>query len=761
MKSPFKCGLVIGLDSIRNLHCNDNWNREEKMPDKPSMTLKVAEARQRDIGRQKVRIDGLSMRQINVTTGDVVEIKGKKTTAAIAWPAYPEDQNAGLIRMDKLLRNNADVGLSEKVTVTKANAKNAKVVTLAPFQTPVAIDYSFENFVKRKLLGYPLTEDDTVLIPILGKSLPFTVTSTNPKGIIRITEDTELKVVDKPVQVSEDALPRTSYEDIGGLGDQIRRIREMVELPMKHPELFHKLGIDPPKGVLLHGPPGCGKTLIAKAVANESASNFVVINGPEIMSKFYGESEQRLRQIFKDASAKAPTIIFIDELDAIASKRAEVTGEVERRVVAQLLALMDGMVSRGEVIVVGATNRPNAIDPALRRPGRFDREIEIGVPDRDGRREILLIHSRGMPLAKDVNLDLIAEKTHGYVGADLQALCRESAMKALRRFLPDIDFADKIITPELLDKLEVTHDDLLSGMKEIQPSAIREVFTEIPNIRWGDVGGLDHQVRELKEAIEWPLKFKESFNRMGISPPRGVLLFGPPGCGKTLLAKAVATESEVNFISIKGPALLSKWVGESEKAVREIFRKAKMSSPSIVFFDEIDSLAPKRGSGFGDSGTTERVISQLITEIDGLEMIKQIVIIAATNRPDIVDTALLRPGRFDRYVLIPPPNQKARLKILEIFTKEMPVTADVDLKVLSKTLEGFSGADIESLCREAAMLALREDMNTSKVSLKHFKAAQQKVHASITPEMMKFYEKAAENFKRTNVEVSTVINTTI
>ncbi len=731
------------------------------MPDKPSISLKIAEARQRDIGRQKVRIDGLSMRQINVTTGDVVEIKGKKITAAIAWPAYPEDQNAGLIRMDKLLRNNADVGLSEKVTVTKANAKNAKVVTLAPFQTPVAIDYSFENFVKRKLLGYPLTADDTVLIPILGKSLPFTVTSTSPKGIIRITEDTELKVIDKPVRVAEDdILTRTSYEDIGGLGGQIRRIREMVELPMKHPELFQKLGIDPPKGVLLHGPPGCGKTLIAKAVANESTSHFVVINGPEIMSKFYGESEHRLRQIFKDASSKAPSIIFIDELDAIASKRAEVTGEVERRVVAQLLALMDGMVSRGEVIVIGATNRPNAIDPALRRPGRFDREIEISVPDRDGRREILLIHSRGMPLAKDVNLDLIAEKTHGYVGADLQALCRESAMKALRRFLPDIDDAENLITPELLEKLEVTHDDLLSGMKEIQPTAIREVFTEIPNVRWNDIGGLDTQVRELKEAIEWPLKFKESFTRMGISPPKGVLLFGPPGCGKTLLARAVATESEVNFISIKGPALLSKWVGESEKAVREIFRKAKMASPTIVFFDEIDSLAPKRGSGFGNSGTTERVISQLLTEIDGLEMMKQIVIIAATNRPDIVDTALLRPGRFDRFVLIPPPTQKSRLKILEIFTKEMPIADDVDLKALAKSLEGFSGADIESLCREAAMLALREDMNTSIVKLKHFKGAMQKVHASITPEMMKFYEKAAEKFKRTNIEVSSV-NTTI
>jgi transitional endoplasmic reticulum ATPase len=668
--------------------------------------------------------------------------------------AYPEDQNAGLIRMDKLLRNNADVGLSEKVTVSKANAKNAKVVTLAPFQTPVAIDYSFENFVKRKLLGYPLTEDDTVLIPILGKSLPFTVTSTTPKGIIRITEDTELKVIDKPVQISEDALPRTSYEDIGGLGDQIRRIREMVELPMKHPELFQKLGIDPPKGVLLHGPPGCGKTLIAKAVANESAANFITINGPEIMSKFYGESEQRLRQIFKDASAKAPTIVFIDELDAIASKRAEVTGEVERRVVAQLLALMDGMVSRGEVMVVGATNRPNAIDPALRRPGRFDREIEIGVPDRDGRREILLIHSRGMPLAEDVNLDLIAEKTHGYVGADLQALCRESAMKSLRRFLPDIDFADKVVTPELLDNLEVTHDDIQSAMKEIQPSAIREVFTEIPNIRWTDIGGLDNQIRELKEAIEWPLRFKESFTRMGINPPKGVLLFGPPGCGKTLLAKAIATESEVNFISIKGPEVMSKWVGESEKAVREIFRKAKMAAPTIVFFDEIDALAPKRGSGFGDSGSTERVISQLLTEVDGLEMIKQVIIIAATNRPDIVDSALLRPGRFDRFVLIPPPNEKSRLKILKIFTKDMPTAKDIDIKQLAKDIDGFSGADIEALCREAAMLALREDMNQELVSKKHFEAAKKKVHASITADMMKYYEKAAENFKRSAVEVT-------
>ncbi|MEA2070442.1 MAG: CDC48 family AAA ATPase [Asgard group archaeon] len=724
------------------------------MSNSSSITLKVAEARPRDIGRQKVRIDGLSMRQINVTTGDVVEIKGKKTTAAIAWPAYPEDQNAGLIRMDKLSRKNANIGLSEKVTITKADAKNAKTVTLAPFQTPVSIDYSFENFVKRKLLGYPLTEGDMVLIPILGKSLPFTVTALKPEGIIRITEDTELKVIEKPLKVSEEELPRTSYDDIGGLGEQIRRIREMVELPMKHPELFQKLAIDPPKGVLLHGPPGCGKTLIAKAVANESAANFIVINGPEIMSKFYGESEQRLRQIFKDASSKAPTIIFIDELDAIASKREDVTGEVERRVVAQLLALMDGMVSRGEVMVIGVTNRPNAIDPALRRPGRFDREIEIGVPDRDGRREILLIHSRGMPLTQEVDLDYIAEKTHGYVGADLQALCRESAMKSLRRFLPDIEFADKVVTPDLLDKLEVTPEDIEAAMKEIQPSAIREVFTEIPNIRWTDVGGLENQVRELREAVEWPLKFKESFLRMGISPPRGLLLFGPPGCGKTLLAKAVATESEVNFISIKGPEVLSKWVGESEKAVREIFRKAKMSAPTIVFFDEIDALAPKRGSGYGDSGTTERVISQLLTEIDSLELYKQVVIIAATNRPDIVDSALLRPGRFDRFILVSPPDEKSRLKILKIFTKEMPLADNVDLKDLAKSVNGYSGADIEALCREAAMLALRDDMNTENVKMKYFNEAMKKVHPSITPEMMDFYQKAAERFKRARVEVS-------
>lgn len=723
------------------------------MPGKSSITLKVAEARQRDIGRQKVRIDGLSMRQINVTTGDVVEISGKKSTAAIAWPAYPEDQNAGLIRMDNLLRRNAGVSLGDKIKISKADAKNAKIVTLAPFQTPVNIDYSFQNFVKRKLLGYPLTEEDTVLIPILGKSLPFTVTSTTPKGIIRITEDTQLKVIDKPIQVTDSALPRTSYEDIGGLGDQIRRIREMVELPMKHPELFQKLGIDPPKGVLLHGPPGCGKTLIAKAVANESAANFVVINGPEIMSKFYGESEQRLRQIFKDAGSKAPSIIFIDELDAIASKRADVTGEVERRVVAQLLALMDGMVSRGEVIVVGATNRPNAIDPALRRPGRFDREIEIGVPDRDGRKEILLIHSRGMPLAEDVDLDFIAEKTHGYVGADLQALCRESAMKALRRYLPEIDFADKLITPELLDNLEVKQADLLGAMKDIQPSAIREVFTEIPNIHWSDVGGLNDQIRELQEAIEWQLKHRDSFKRMGINPPKGVLLFGPPGCGKTLLAKAVATESEVNFISIKGPEILSKWVGESEKAIREIFRKAKVSAPTIIFFDEIDALAPKRRSGFGDSGTTERVISQLLTEIDGLEIIKQVVIIAATNRPDLVDSALLRPGRFDRFVLIPPPDLKSREKILEIFTRDMPLADDVEIAQIASTIDGFSGADIESLCREAAMLALREDMDADKVLAKHFRLALKKIHPSITQETMKFYQRAAEKFKRATAEV--------
>ena len=570
---------------------------------------------------------------------------------------------------------------------------------------------------------------------------------TDPKGIVLIGDETDIIVREEPVKEEMLMLPQVSYEDIGGLHEEIMKIREMIELPLKHPELFERLGIDPPKGVLLYGPPGTGKTLIAKAVANESGATFITINGPEIMSKFYGQSEENLRKTFEEAEKNAPSIIFIDEIDAIAPKREEVHGEVERRVVAQLLALMDGLESRGQVIVIGATNRPNALDPALRRPGRFDREIEIHVPDRDSREEILLIHTRGMPLAKDVDLKMLADVTHGYVGADLQALTREAAMRTLRRVLPSLNLEEETIPTEVLDKLEVTQEDFLEALKDITPTAIREVFIESPNIPWENVGGLDEVIQEIREAIEWPLTHPDAFARIGIKPPRGILLFGPPGCGKTLLAKAVATESEANFISIKGPQVLSKWVGESEKAVREVFRKARLAAPSIIFFDEIDSLTPIRGVS-SDSNVTERVISQLLTELDGLEELKDIVVIAATNRPDIVDPALLRPGRFDRLIFVKPPDKKGRLEIFKIYAKNMPLADDVSLEQLASETEGFVGSDIEALCREAGMIALRENFNIKHVSMKHFKAALSKIHPTVTTEVIKYYEKIAEKFKR-------------
>ncbi|MHA1202377.1 MAG: CDC48 family AAA ATPase, partial [Candidatus Heimdallarchaeaceae archaeon] len=573
------------------------------------------------------------------------------------------------------------------------------------------------------------------------------VVTTVPSGIVVVTESTQLKVAEKPLLEGEKTAPSSSYEDIGGLHQEILKIREMVELPLKFPQLFEKLGIDPPKGVLLHGPPGCGKTLVARAVANESEAHFIVINGPEIMSKFYGESEQRLRSIFKDAEDNSPSIVFIDELDAIAPKREDVTGEVERRVVAQLLALMDGLVARGQVIVIGATNRPNAVDPALRRPGRFDREIEIHVPDRDSREEILLIHTRGMPLTQDVDLKTLANITHGYVGADLEALAREAAMKTLRRVLPSVNLSEGSIPAEVLDQLEVTHDDFLSGFKEITPTALREVYVESPNVPWTEVGGLEHAIIEIREAIEWPLTQKDAFKRIGIKPPRGILLYGPPGCGKTLLAKAVATESEANFISIKGPEVLSKWVGESEKAIREVFRKARLAAPSIIFFDEIDSLIPVRGTS-SDSNVTERVISQLLTELDGLEELKDIVVLAATNRPDIVDPAVLRPGRFDRLIFVNPPNQKGRLQIFKVYTRDMPLASSVSIKELASVTDGFVGSDIEALCREAGMLALRESFDIENVTMSHFNKALERIHPTVTADVIKYYEKISEKFKR-------------
>jgi transitional endoplasmic reticulum ATPase len=701
--------------------------------------LRVGDARQRDVGRGIARIDQRTMQKLGISAGDVIEICGKRTTSAIAWPAYSEDQNRDILRIDGFSRKNAGVAINEYVVVRPAKVKTALSLTLAPVDMRLNVDEDFTNFVKNRLMERTLVEGDTTLVMMLGHAIPFTVTKTRPHGICKITAETRLTILNEPAPEGK-GLPRTTYEDVGGLHEEIQRVREMVELPLRHPELFQRLGIDPPKGVLLHGPPGCGKTLLARAVANESEANFFSINGPEIMSKFYGESEARLREIFQQAQQNAPSIIFIDELDAIAPKREEVTGEVERRVVAQLLALMDGLSSRGNVIVIGATNRPGALDPALRRPGRFDREIEIGVPDKQGRNEILQIHTRGMPLAEDVDLKKLAEMTHGYTGADVSALGRETAMKALRRYLPQINLEDERIPPSVLEKMEVTMDDFTSAYKEVTPTAMREVYIEVPSVHWTDIGGLDEVKQELKEAVEWPLKNAEIFTRLGIKPPKGILIYGPPGCGKTLLARAVATESEANFITIKGPEVFSKWVGESEKAIREVFRKARMAAPAVVFFDEIDSLAPRRGAGFSDSGVTERVISQLLTEMDGLVTLEDIVVIAATNRPDMVDPAVLRPGRFDRLIYTPEPDEKSRLQIFKIYTKGMPLAKDVDLVQLSVLTKNYTGADIEALCREAAMHALRKDLNAKEVMMKDFDEAIKKSGPSITPDMEKWYK---------------------
>ncbi len=709
--------------------------------------LRVGDARQRDVGRGIARIDQRTMQKLGISAGDVIEIVNKRTTSAIAWPAYSEDQNRDIIRIDGYTRKNSGVAINEYVVVRPAKVKTALSLTLAPVDMRLNVDEDFTNFVKNRLMERTLVEGDTTLVMMLGHAIPFTVSKTRPHGIIKVTAETRLAILNEPAPEGK-GLPRTTYEDIGGLHEEIQRVREMVELPLRHPELFQRLGIEPPKGVLLHGPPGCGKTLLARAVANESEANFYSINGPEIMSKFYGESEARLREIFQQAQQNAPSIIFVDELDAIAPKREEVTGEVERRVVAQLLALMDGLSGRGNVIVIGATNRPGALDPALRRPGRFDREIEISVPDKKGRYEVLQIHTRGMPLVpykegekgEGVNLDRLAEMTHGYTGADLSALGRETAMKALRRYLPQINLEEERIPPAVLEKMDVRMDDFVNAYKEVTPTAMREVYIEVSTVHWDEIGGLDDVKQHLKESVEWPMKNPEMFSRLGIKPPKGILLYGPPGCGKTLLARAVATESEANFITIKGPEVFSKWVGESEKAIREVFRKARMAAPAVIFLDEMDSLAPRRGLGFSDSGVSERVISQLLTEMDGIVTLQDIVVIAATNRPDMVDQAVLRPGRFDRLIYVPEPDEKSRLQIFKIYTKGMPLTSDVDLNQLAAATKYYSGADIESLCREAAMHTLRRDVKAQEVTMTDFQDAKKEVGPSVTPDMEKWYK---------------------
>ncbi len=708
------------------------------MPEK--MILQVAEARHRDAGRSIARIDVAEMRKLGLVSGDIIEIEGKKTASAIVWPGYPEDSGKGLIRVDGDIRSNAQAGIEDKVKVKKIEAKDAKKLVLAPTQ-PVRI-VGGEQYLRRIMEGRPINKGQRVRVEMLGSPITLIVTATQPSGTIIATKSTEFVLLEK---TAEERAAIVTYEDIGGLGRELSLVREMIELPLRHPELFQRLGISPPKGVLLHGPPGTGKTLIAKAVANETDANFILVSGPEIMAKYYGESEKRLREIFEEGEAKAPSIIFIDELDAIASKRSDLSGQqqVERRVVAQLLALMDGLKSRGEVIVIGATNQPDLLDSALRRGGRFDREIEIGIPDRKGRLEILHVHTRGMPLAEDVDLESLADITYGFVGADLASLSKEAAMHALRKILPEINIEAEI-PAEVLDALEVKKEDFNEGLKNVEPSAMREVFIEVPKVKWSDIGGLEGAKRELLEAVEWPLKYPEAFDAFHTKPPKGLLLYGPPGSGKTLLAKAVATESQANFISIKGPELLSKFVGESERAVREMFRKAKQSAPTIIFFDEFDSIAPSRGASF-DTHVTERVVSQILTELDGIEELKEVVVIAATNRMDLIDKALLRPGRIDRLIYIPAPGEKEREEIFKIHLREKPLANDIDISELAKQTEGYSGADIEAICREAAMLGLREfikpgmvkeelkeAMKGRKIYKKHFLATIEKIEPTPT-----------------------------
>ncbi|MDI6902198.1 MAG: CDC48 family AAA ATPase [Methanocellales archaeon] len=719
------------------------------------VTLRVAEAYHRDAGRGIARVDMATMKKLGLVSGDTIEIQGKQTAAAIVWPGYSDDTGKGIIRIDGNIRSNAAVGIDDKVKIRKVEAKEATRITIAPTQ-PVRI-VGGEYYLLRILEGRPVIKGQKIRVEMLGNPLTFIVTATQPSGIVVTSKNTQIVLQERPVEELKRAVPQITYEDIGGLKREIALVREMIELPLRHPELFQKLGIDPPKGVLLHGPPGTGKTMIAKAVANETDAYFIPISGPEIMSKFYGESEKQLRDIFDEAEKCAPSIIFLDELDAIAPKREEVTGEVERRVVAQLLALMDGLKARGEVIVIGATNRPNALDPALRRGGRFDREIEIGIPDRNGRHQILQVHTRGMPLSEDVNLKELADITYGFVGADIAALCKEAAMHALRKILPEIDMEAEI-PPEVIEKLIVTRGDFHEALKSIEPSAMREVFIEVPKVEWKDIGGLEKAKQELIEAVEWPLKYPEVFETLHTGPPKGILLFGPPGTGKTMLAKAVANESDANFISIKGPELLSKWVGESEKAVREIFRKARQSAPTIIFLDELDSIAPTRGMS-ADSRVTERVVSQILTELDGLEELRDVVVLAATNRPDMVDPALLRPGRLDRLIYIQPPDEAEREKIFSIHLEGKPLSKDIDIKGLAKNTSGYVGADIEAICREATMLALREFIQSGVeqehvkegaknivIKKEHLDAAMKKVKPTVSRATFEKFEDMAEDF---------------
>jgi len=750
--------------------------KKNKMTEK-EIQLNVVEAMQDDVYKGIARIDSTTMKELGITRGDVIIIKGNRETVAIADRAYPSDVGEKIIRIDGILRKNARTSLGEIVKVYKANIKEAKKITIAPAQKGIMVQAD-SNSLRRGLLGRTMNKGDLVILGAvqrrrdllsddfddfggmlgdmlgnmgmgtLGKTqIKFLVVNASPAQPVVVTENTEITLNPKAMEISEDDTPGINYEDIGGLSEEIKKIREMVEIPLKHPEIFERLGIEAPKGVLLHGPPGTGKTLLAKAVASETEANFILLNGPEIMSKFYGESEKKIRDIFENAEKNAPSIIFIDELDAIAPKREDVSGEVERRVVSQLLTMMDGLKSRGKVVVIGATNRPNSIDSALRRPGRFDREIEINVPSKEGRLSILKIHTRGMPLTKDVKLEELASVTHGFVGADLEALAKEAAMVVLRGLLPQMKLDEEEKIPQhLLDKLKIQNSDFLEALKFVRPSAMREVLVETPNIKWDDVGGLEEVKRELREAVEWPIKYQANFKRMGIRPSKGILLYGPPGTGKTLLAKAVAKESEANFIQVKGPSLLSMWVGKSEEGMRKIFERARQVAPCIIFFDEIDSLAGKRGMEQGTK-VTERVLNQMLAEMDGIEDVNDILVIGATNRPDMLDPAILRPGRFDKILLVNAPDEIGRENILKIHTKNMPIKNKESLiKEIAKKAEGYTGADLEALAREAALLSLRENLNAEEVHKKHFEEALNKVKPSVTTNTIKVYKKVEEQF---------------
>ncbi|MGV8077567.1 MAG: CDC48 family AAA ATPase [Methanosarcina sp.] len=755
--------------------------------------LKVEKAYPIDLGRGIIRLDPTALLKLQLSPGDIVEIRGKKKTTAKVWRADRQDWEQGLVRIDNFIRQNAGVSIGEKVTIKKVEAPEAKklILALPESMTQGGPELQFgehaNEIIKRHILKRPVFRGD--IIPIINSMsqpmteslttsqvIPLVAVETDPANtIVLITEATVIELRKKPVQGYEKATRGvTTYEDIGGLGQEIMRVREIIEMPMKHPELFAHLNIEPPKGVILYGPPGTGKTLIAKAVANESGASFHYIAGPEIVGKFYGESEERLRKIFEEATQDAPSVIFIDEIDSIAPKRENVTGEVERRVVAQLLTLLDGMEERGQVVVIGATNRVDAIDPALRRPGRFDREIHIGVPDTKDRYEILQIHTRGMPIEEEnengnkaeVEIEIdeatlerekkertnkylkyLAERTQGFVGADLLALVQEAAMRCLRESLPDLDLEKETIPPERLEKIFVTRKNFEDALMEAEPSALREIFVEMPSISWDDVGGLDEAKQSIIEAVEWPIKSPQKFVQMGIKAPRGILLYGPPGTGKTMIAQAVAKESNANFISVKGPEMFSKWLGESEKAIRETFKKARQVAPCVIFFDEIDSVAAMQGMESTDGRTSERVLNQLLTEMDGLESLKDVVVIAATNRPNLLDPAILRPGRFDRLVYMGSPDRKGRLRIFKIHTKNTPLAEDVDLETLADTTEGYVGADIESVCREAVMIALRENFDIEKIEMRHFRDALKKVKPTITENIAQFYEKIEAQFK--------------